>query len=58
MAGILYAGWQIQRLLGDELKTEIQARLPLSDAMQGLEMYVGSMTRGKVLLTPGNSSVC
>jgi NADPH:quinone reductase-like Zn-dependent oxidoreductase len=57
MAGILYAGWQIQRLLGDELRTDFQARLPLAEAIEGIESYVSHMTGGKVLLTPGNSSV-
>lgn len=49
---ILYAGWQIQSLLDTELKTEVQARLPLEEAKKGLEMYVKEMTRGKVLLVP------
>jgi NADPH:quinone reductase-like Zn-dependent oxidoreductase len=50
---VLYAGWQVQNLLGHELGTEIQARLPLEEATRGLEMYVGGMTKGKVLFVPG-----
>jgi NADPH:quinone reductase-like Zn-dependent oxidoreductase len=53
LGGMLYAGWQIQTLLGDALKTEIQARLPLEQAHQGLERYVNGMTGGKVLFLPG-----
>ncbi|MEW5961342.1 MAG: zinc-binding dehydrogenase [Chloroflexota bacterium] len=49
---VLYAGWQVQSWLGDELKTEVQARLPLAEARRGLDMYVGGMTRGKVLFVP------
>lgn len=51
--GTLYAVWQVQKLLGNELKTEVQARLPLEEAVQGLEMYVSGMTRGKILFLPG-----
>lgn len=46
---LLYVGWQIQNLLDKELETEVQARLPLVEARQGLELYVRNMTRGKVL---------
>jgi NADPH:quinone reductase-like Zn-dependent oxidoreductase len=49
---VLHAGWQVQKLLGNELRTEIQARLPLEEASQGLQMYVGGMTKGKVLFGP------
>jgi NADPH:quinone reductase-like Zn-dependent oxidoreductase len=50
--GLLYTGWQVQKLLDNELKTEIQARLPLEKAQHGLEMYERSMTKGKVLFLP------
>ena len=50
--GMLYAGWQIQRLLGDELKTEVQARVPLAEAVQGIDSYLNDMTGGKILLIP------
>ena len=56
VVGLLSAGWQVQKLLGSELSTEIQARLPLAAAHEGLEAYVSDMTRGKVLLMPGASS--
>jgi hypothetical protein len=52
---MLYAGWQVQRLLGNELQTEVQARFRLEEAIQGLEIYVSGMTRGKVLFVPGDS---
>jgi NADPH2:quinone reductase len=52
MVGMLYAGWQIQRLLEQELKTEVQARVPLAEAVQGIERYVNNMTGGKILLIP------
>jgi len=43
---------QVQKLLGDELKTEIQARIPLAEAARGLAQYAANMTGGKVLLVP------
>lgn len=43
---------QIQELLGSELKTQIQARLPLEEVSRGLELYAAHMTEGKVLLAP------
>jgi NADPH:quinone reductase-like Zn-dependent oxidoreductase len=53
LPGLLYAGWQVQNLLAHELQTEVQARLPLSEARAGLEMYVSGMSHGKVLFCPG-----
>lgn len=50
---LLYGGWQIQNLLGDELRTKVKARFHLQEATQGLDMYVSEMTSGKVLLIPG-----
>jgi NADPH:quinone reductase-like Zn-dependent oxidoreductase len=52
MVGMLYAGWQVQRLLEQELKTEIQAGVPLAEAVEGIERYVNDMTGGKILLIP------
>ena len=40
----------VQRLLGSDLKTEVQARVPLEEVTKALEQYVAGMTRGKVLL--------
>src|SRR6516225_9318211 len=40
---------QVQVLLVGELKTEIQTRLPLEEAAQGLALYSNNMTAGKVL---------
>ncbi|HYL15250.1 MAG TPA: zinc-binding dehydrogenase [Terriglobales bacterium] len=40
----------VQKLLGRDLKTEFQARIPLEDAAQGLRQYATNMTAGKVLL--------
>jgi NADPH2:quinone reductase len=51
--GLLYTGWQVQKLLDNELKTEVQARLPLEEAQRGLELYERGMTEGKVLFLPG-----
>jgi NADPH2:quinone reductase len=49
---LLYIGWQVQKLLANELKTDVQARLPLEEAARGLEMYASGMTKGKVLFLP------
>lgn len=49
---LLHAGWQIQNWLDKELRTEVQARLPIEEARQGLELYVRGMTQGKVLFVP------
>ncbi|MFC1975298.1 zinc-binding dehydrogenase [Chloroflexota bacterium] len=49
---LLYIGWQVQGLLANELKTDVQARLPLEEAARGLEMYESGMTQGKVLFLP------
>lgn len=51
--GLLHAGWQMQKLLADEVfNTQIQARLPLAEVVEGIEMYQNNMTEGKVLLVP------
>lgn len=55
LLGRLYAGWQIQARLTDELHTEVQAQLPLAQAVEGLHRYVGAMTQGKILLLPADS---
>jgi NADPH:quinone reductase-like Zn-dependent oxidoreductase len=39
-----------QRLLGEELATHVQQRLPLTAAAEGVTRYVGNMTAGKILL--------
>jgi hypothetical protein len=49
---LLYIGWQVQKLLANELKTDVQARLSLEEAARGLEMYTSGMTKGKVLFRP------
>ena len=43
----------VQKLLGDELKTEVRARLPLERAVEGIKQYAQEMTGGKILLVPG-----
>ncbi len=43
---------QVQKLLAGELKTDIQARLPLDQAARALELYTDNMTSGKILLVP------
>ncbi len=41
---------QVQELLGSDLKSEVHARLPLTEAARGLAEYASNMTAGKVLL--------
>lgn len=41
---------QVQKLIGSDLKTDVQAKLPLQDAAQALHQYASNMTAGKVLL--------
>jgi NADPH:quinone reductase-like Zn-dependent oxidoreductase len=43
---------QVQRLLAGDLKTDIQARIPLKEAVRVLERYAANMTGGKILLLP------
>jgi NADPH:quinone reductase-like Zn-dependent oxidoreductase len=47
---------KIQELLGDELSTEVRARLPLERAAEGLRQYAREMTGGKFILVPGLSA--
>ncbi|MDM8532784.1 zinc-binding dehydrogenase [Anaerolineales bacterium HSG25] len=42
----------VQRGLNNELKTTVQARLPLEQVAKGLQLYTQNMTKGKVLLIP------
>jgi NADPH:quinone reductase-like Zn-dependent oxidoreductase len=44
---------KIQKLLGDELRTEVRARLPLEKAAEGLRQYAHEMTGGKIIFVPG-----
>ena len=44
------ASRSIQKLLKDEFKTEIRARLPLEQAAEGVRAYECEMTGGKILL--------
>jgi NADPH2:quinone reductase len=43
---------RIQTFLANDLKTEIQARLPLEDVARGLKQYASRMTGGKILVMP------
>ena len=43
-------------MLAGDLKTEIQARLPLEEAARGLEQYAANMTGGKILLMPSSTA--
>jgi NADPH:quinone reductase len=43
---------QVEAMLGGELKTEIRARLPLEEAIEGIRQYAADMTAGKVILLP------
>ena len=42
----------VQQMLAGDLKTDIQARLPLKEIARGLEQYASNMTGGKILLLP------
>jgi NADPH:quinone reductase-like Zn-dependent oxidoreductase len=50
------AGFSIQRHLGNDFRTDVQARLPLAEAHEGIARYRASMTRGKVLFLPNPSA--
>lgn len=52
MLGQLRLARQVQSLLGTDLKTDYQAKLPLQDAARALQQYASNMTAGKVLLKP------
>src|SRR5262245_21759683 len=43
---------RVQKLLSNELKTEIRARFPLEEAARALQEYSANMTGGKILLVP------
>ena len=46
------AGLAVQRRLGDDFHTEVQARVPLEEATAGIERYRAKTTEGKVLIVP------
>jgi NADPH:quinone reductase-like Zn-dependent oxidoreductase len=48
-----FAARNVQRLLKDELRTEIRARLPLDEAIEGVRQYAREMTGGKIIFVPG-----
>lgn len=52
----LRLGRQVQSMLGADLKSEIQARFPLTQAREALIHYQNHMTDGKVLLMMGDTS--
>ena len=43
---------QVQKLLSNELRTHVQARLPLEDILSAIDLYEKQRTEGKVLLVP------
>jgi len=47
---------QVQGMLAGDLKTEIQARLPLEEVARALEQYAANMTGGKILLIPSRTA--
>lgn len=47
------AARSVQRLLKEELRTEVRARLPLERAAEGVRLYEREMTGGKILFVPG-----
>ena len=52
LLGQLRLAKQVQELLGNELKTEFQAKVPLQDAPRALQHYATNMTAGKILVVP------
>jgi NADPH:quinone reductase-like Zn-dependent oxidoreductase len=42
----------VQNMLGNELKSEVQGKVPIANAAEALRQYMTNMTGGKVLLTP------
>jgi NADPH:quinone reductase-like Zn-dependent oxidoreductase len=48
-----FVAGRVQKLLKDELKTEVRARLPLGAAVEGLQEYERGMTGGKIIFVPG-----
>jgi NADPH:quinone reductase-like Zn-dependent oxidoreductase len=43
---------EVQSMLGNELKSEVQGKVPIANAAEALHQYMTNMTAGKVLLTP------
>jgi NADPH:quinone reductase len=54
---VLMDGWRVQRLAATELQTILQRRIPLSAAMQAIELYQANPTAGKVLLIADSSKI-
>jgi NADPH2:quinone reductase len=48
----LWMAYQVQRLLKKELKTDVQARFPLDQIHEAIDLYKKKRTDGKVLLIP------
>jgi NADPH2:quinone reductase len=48
---------QVQSLLGTDLASTIHKRFPLAEAQQGLELYMGNMSAGKILLVANPQEV-
>lgn len=49
----LWIGLNVQRLLSTDLRTSVQACLPLEEITLALKLYRERMTAGKILLMPG-----
>jgi NADPH2:quinone reductase len=49
---LLRLSLSVQRLLGGELQSTVQARVTLAQAPAAIEQYAANMTRGKVLIVP------
>lgn len=47
---------KVQELLKSDLRSEVQARLPLNEVARALQQYSQHMTAGKVLIVPGEVS--
>jgi NADPH2:quinone reductase len=53
----LQTAGKVQRLLATTLQTEVQQRLPLSSVRQAIDLYVGNMSAGKVLLVANSQDI-
>ncbi len=49
---VVRAGLSVQRRLGSDFRTEVRARLRLTEAAGGIDAYAQAMSEGKVLLVP------
>ena len=56
LSRLLLAG-RVQKLLSNELQTNVRARFPLEDIVPAVELYTRQRTEGKILLLPHREPV-